>query len=299
MKPVLERSQWRQAAPWILPAVVILFVITIVPTVFLFYTSFQDWELGYPWAARRFIGLSNFIDLWTDWQFLQSLRTTATYVVSTVGAEMVLGFALALFLSQRRLWGRGFLVAILVIPMTVTPSIAGLIWRLYFNPSYGLVNYLLGTLFGVEPNWYGADLALASVILVDIWQWTPFVALILLAGLSALPRTPYEAALVDGASGWATLRYITLPLLRPIILVALLLRTMDALKMFDVVFSLTGGGPGNATEVLSMQVYRTGFYQTGWVGYASAMAVILLVVIILASRLFMRVLGSGREVERV
>src|SRR5690606_28056060 len=111
-----------------------------------------------------------------DWQFLQSLRTTATYVVSTVGAEMVLGFALALFLSQRRLWGRGFLVAILVIPMTVTPSIAGLIWRLYFNPSYGLVNYLLGTLFGVEPNWYGADLALVSVILVDIWQWTPFVA---------------------------------------------------------------------------------------------------------------------------
>ncbi|BAS28044.1 hypothetical protein LIP_2203 [Limnochorda pilosa] len=293
------RSNWRQAAPWVLPAVVVLFVITILPTLFLFYTSLHHWELGYPWEAREFAGLVNFVDLWSDRQFLQSLRTTAIYVVSTVGVELILGFALALFLSQRRLWGKGVLVATLVIPMTVTPSIAGLIWRLYFNPNYGMVNYFMGTLAGVEPNWYGADLALASVVLVDIWQWTPFVALILLAGLSALPRTPYEAALVDGASGWATLRYITLPLLRPIILVALILRSMDSLKMFDVVFSLTGGGPGNATEVLSMQVYRTGFYQTGWVGYASAMAMILLVVIILVSQLFVRVLGSRREVEGV
>lgn len=272
-----------------------LFVITIVPTIFLFFTSLYSWELGYPWSDRIFVGLRNFVTIFGDQHFLHSIWVTLVYTASSVAVEFVLGFALAYFLVRPRLMWRGFLLACLIIPMTVTPSIAGLIWRLYFNPNYGIVNYVLRSIFGISPNWYSYSLALPSVILVDIWQWTPFVALILLAGLGAIPRAPLEAALVDGASAWQTLRYVTLPLLRPIILIALLLRTMDALKMFDVVFALTGGGPADATEILSMHVYRTGFYQTGMVGLASAMAVVLLVVIIVLSQLFIRLLGKREE----
>ncbi|MGE5585765.1 MAG: carbohydrate ABC transporter permease [Bacillota bacterium] len=280
---------------WIGPALVTLFVITVVPTIFLFFTSLHYWELGYPWSERVFVGVRNFVTAFGNQQFLHSIWVTLVYTASAVAVEFALGFALAYFLARPRLAWRGFLLACLVIPMTVTPSIAGLIWRLYFNPNYGIINYVLGSIFGLSPNWYSYSLALPSVILVDVWQWTPFVALILLAGLSAIPRTPLEAALVDGASAWQTLRYVTLPLLRPIILIALLLRTMDALKMFDVVFALTGGGPADATELLSMHVYRTGFYQSGMVGLASAMAVVLLVVIIVLSQLFIRLLGKREE----
>lgn len=280
---------------WIGPALITLFVITIVPTLFLFFTSLHYWELGYPWSARVFVGLKNFVSIFRNQQFIHSTCVTFIYTTTAVAVEFLLGFALAYFLARPRLPWRGFLLACLVIPMTVTPSIAGLIWRLYFNPNYGIVNYILGTLFGISPNWYSYSLAMPSVILVDVWQWTPFVALILLAGLSAIPHTPLEAALVDGASSWQTLRYVTLPLLRPIILIALLLRTMDALKMFDVVFALTGGGPADATELLSMHVYRTGFYQSGMVGLASAMAVVLVVVITVLSQLFIRLLGEKEE----
>lgn len=280
---------------WIGPALVTLFAITIAPTLFLFFTSLHYWELGYPWSERVFVGLKNFVNIFGNQHFVHSIWVTFVYTATAVAVEFMLGFALAYFLARPRLAWRGFLLACLVIPMTVTPSIAGLIWRLYFNPNYGIINYVLGKLFGISPNWYSYSLALPSVILVDVWQWTPFVALILLAGLSAIPRTPLEAALVDGASPWQTLRYVTLPLLRPIILIALLLRTMDALKMFDVVFALTGGGPADATELLSMHVYRTGFYQSGMVGLASAMAVVLLVVIIVLSQLFIRLLGERGE----
>jgi len=282
----------RQPLLWVGPAVITLFVITIVPTLFLFVTSLHNWELGYPWSERVFVGLRNYVQAFRSNQFIHSIWITVIYTVSAVFAEFMLGFALAKFLSQPRLPSRGFLLACLIIPMTVTPSIAGLIWRLYLNPNYGIVNYVLTSLFKLAPNWYSYQMALPSVVLVDIWQWTPFVTLILVAGLAAIPKSPLEAALVDGASSWQTLRYVILPLLRPIILIALVLRTMDALKMFDVVFSLTGGGPADATELLSMHVYRTGFYHSGMVGLASAMAVVLLLVITLMSRGFIRLLGS-------
>lgn len=277
---------------WLAPTVITLFLITIVPTLFLFFTSLHWWELGYPWDARRFIGFDNFSMIFSSPQFLHSFKVTGIYTVSSLAIQLVVGFAIALYLSQKTLRWRGLLTALLIIPMTVTPSIAGLIWRLYYNPNYGIVNYFLETVFGVAPNWYSYDWALPSVILVDVWQWTPFIALILLAGLSALPQAPFEAARVDGASWWQTMRYVTLPLLRPIILIAVLLRLMDALKMFDVVFALTEGGPANATELLSMQIYRTGFYQTGMVGLAASMAVVLLVIIITLSQMFIKVLDE-------
>jgi multiple sugar transport system permease protein len=284
---------------WIGPCLVVLFLITIIPTVFLAITSLNYWELGYPWAERIWVGIRNYTSAFTNRQFLHSIRVTIVYTLSTVSIEFILGFAIAWFLSRPSLAMRSFLIACLIIPMTVTPSIAGLIWRLYFNPSYGIVNYVLGKIAHITPNWYSYNMALPSVILVDIWQWTPFVALVLLAGLSAIPRSPIEAALVDGADSWQMIRYVFLPLLRPIILIVLILRTMDALKMFDVVFSLTGGGPADATELLSMHVYRTGFYQSGMVGLASAMAVVLLIVIMLFSRVFIRLLGEQETGEGV
>ncbi|MGE5554389.1 MAG: carbohydrate ABC transporter permease [Betaproteobacteria bacterium] len=296
--PRLPRSlSSNSPLPWVTPAVILLFSITIVPTVFLFFTSFHAWELGYPWEERVWLGLQNYATIFTNREFLHAILVTAVYTAVSVKLEFVLGFAIALYLSQERLRLRSLMIGALIIPMTVTPSIAGLIWRLYFNPNYGIVNYFLRTLLGLSPNWYGYHLALTSVILVDVWQWTPFVALILLAGLSALPRSPVEAAMVDGASRWQVLWHVTIPLLKPILLIALLLRTMDALKMFDVVFALTGGGPADATELLSMHVYRTGFYSTGMVGLASAMAVVLLVIITVLSQLYIRLLGGGKEGE--
>jgi len=273
-------------------------MITVIPTVFLAITSMNYWELGYPWSERIWVGLANYTNSFTNQQFLHSIQVTVLYTISAVSIELIFGFAIAWFLSRPSLVLRGFLLACLIIPMTVTPSIAGLIWRLYFNPIYGIVNYVLGRFIDIAPNWYSYTLALPSVILVDIWQWTPFVALVLLAGLSAIPKSPVEAALVDGADSWQMVKYVFLPLLRPIILIVLILRTMDALKMFDVVFSLTGGGPADATELLSMHVYRTGFYQSGMVGLASAMAVVLLIVIMLFSRAFIRLLGE-QETEGV
>ncbi|NLJ80699.1 MAG: sugar ABC transporter permease [Firmicutes bacterium] len=276
---------------WLAPALAALFIITIVPTFFLFFTSLHHWELGFPWDERVFIGLKNFSHTLQNPLFRSALVRTLIYTVSAVTVQFILGFLIASFLSRRTLLWRGFLIGSLIIPMTVTPSIAGLIWRLYFNPTYGIVNYLLGFI-NLQPNWYGYELALLSAVIVEVWQWTPFVTLILLAGLSALPRTPFEAAMVDGASRFQMLWNITLPLLRPIILIALLLRGMDALKMFDVIFSLTGGGPADATELISMLIYRTGFYHTGMVGRASAIAVFLLAAIILLSQFLIKILDS-------
>ncbi len=279
---------------WLAPSLIVLFLITIIPTLFLFYTSSVNWELGLPWSDRTFVGLQNYLDIFRDFLFQQAVKRTIVYTVFSVSTEFVFGYIIASFLSRKSVRWKGLLIGTLIIPMTVTPSIAGLIWRLYFNPNYGIINYFLH-FFKIAPDWYSYSLAMSSVIIVDVWQWTPFVALILFAGLSALPSTPFEAALVDGASKLQIMRYITLPLLKPIILIAILLRGMDALKMFDVVFSLTGGGPADATELLSMLVYRTGFYQTGMIGLASAIAVVLLVVIILISQLFIKILGEKRE----
>ncbi|MGE5582942.1 MAG: carbohydrate ABC transporter permease [Bacillota bacterium] len=278
---------------WLAPSLILLVAITVIPTLFLYYTSLVRWELGMPWSDRTFVGLSNYAKIFKDFLFRQAILRTLVYTVVSVGLQFFLGFLIAQFMSRKTLRWKGILIAALIIPMTVTPSIAGLIWRLYFNPNYGIINYFLRFL-GIAPDWYSYSLALTSVIIVDVWQWTPFVALVLFAGISALPPTPFEAAVVDGATKFQMLRFITLPLLKPIILIVLLLRSMDALKMFDVVFSLTGGGPADATELLSMLVYRTGFYQTGMVGLASAMAVILLLIIILLSQAFIKILGEKK-----
>lgn len=208
--------------------------------------------------------------------------------------EAVFGFFVALLLN-REFKFKSLIFACLLVPITITPSIVGQMWKLMYNAEYGVLNFFAEKLFAAKIVWLGPKLAFASTLLVDVWQWTPFMALIIYAGLRSVPSEPYEAALVDGANSIQSFRYVTLPLLRPLLTLAILFRSMDALKLFDVPFVLTQGGPGSATELLSLHVYRLGFAQTGWVGRASATAVVLLLLIIVFSQLLVRQLRKGVE----
>ncbi|HWO03137.1 MAG TPA: sugar ABC transporter permease [Blastocatellia bacterium] len=262
------------ALPYLLiaPTVLVLLALSIYPLLYSVRVGFQT---GSGEAAHW--SLSNFARLATDSFFLSALGHTVIYAVVALTFEFLLGLGLALLLD-RSLRLRSFFRAALLIPMMIPPVVVGIVWRLMLNADFGAIN---GTLKSVginteELTWTASPkLALASVIAVDIWQWTPFMFLVLLAGLQAIPQEPYEAAMIDGASAWQTFRHVTLPLLRPAILVALLLRTMDLLRVFDQIFILTEGGPGFATETVSLYIYRAAFRFFDF-GYAAAMSFVLL-----------------------
>jgi len=271
---------------WIYPSTITLFIITVIPTIFLFGISLFNYELGRPLSSATFAGFHNYLETFGSQQFWHSILVTAEYVVISVGAEMILGFLIAYFLYNRNSRLRDVLLVFMIIPMTITPSIAGLVWRLNFHPIYGMVNQFLGMTFGIAPDWYSYNLALWSLIIVDIWQWTPFISLISLAGLLSIDDSIIESAKVEGANRFQLIRHIFIPLIKPVLLIGFMMRLMDNLKMFDVPFSLTEGGPGNATELLSMHIYRIGFFHTGNIGLAASVAVILLIIMIfLATRM--------------
>ncbi len=295
MDLIKSKLKANSAFPWIAPSVIILFSITIIPTIFLFYTSLHRLRLGQPYDMREFIGLDNYIRLFTSSDFISTIQITLIYTLICLIIQFVVGFALALFFTQKDLIGRGTMVTLLVVPMTVTYSISGLIWRLYFNPTYGIINRILRGLFNIAPNWYSSQLALVSAITVDVWQWTPFVVLVLVAGLSSMPKSVIEASLVDGANFFQRLKYVILPIMKPIILIVLLLRSIELLIMPDIIFSLTEGGPGSATEILSIFIYRTGFHQTNRLGLGSAASVMLLVIAIILSQILIKYLGRAES----
>ena len=292
---MLRRLRKESAIPWITPAIFTLIVVAIIPTIFLFYLSLHNWELGNPWNSRTFIGLKNFVDVFKDEQFINSLLVTFKYCIAVVIIEFLLGFSIANYMKGQNQRIKFFILISLIIPLTMTPSVVGLIWRSYFNSTAGIINFFVDIIFGTKINWFSKNNALLTTILVDSWQWTSFVTIMLYSGLEALPQECFEAASMDGASGWEKIKYITLPLLKPIILIALLLRIMDAFKMFDVIFVMTEGGPGNATELLSLHIYRIGFFHTGYIGRASAIAVILLVIIIVFSQILIRKMSSNEK----
>jgi multiple sugar transport system permease protein len=274
------------------PTVAALISIVIFPLVFSLSLSFHDWNIirakGWSWA-----GIGNYRTiLFQDPYFRSAFKVTLLYLAGTVPLQFGLGLVVALILNQITKKIIGFLRTALIIPTTMTPVVVGMIWRLMYNPDLGMLNYFL-TLFGFSPvNWTGLpETALPSVMMADVWEWTPFMALILLAGLQALPREPFEAGLVDGASSWQTFRYITLPLLSPAMLVALLIRVMDSFKTFDLIFVLTQGGPGMSTEVLNYYTYRYGF-KFFHLGYASALSWLLLVIVTIISMILIRILQS-------
>ena len=201
---------------------------------------------------------------------------------------LVTGFVIALMLNKYEFKLKPLLVGILIVPLAMTPTIAGQMWKLMFNAEYGLINYVLTALFDAKVTWLSSDMAFWSILIVDIWQFTPFVTLILYAGLRSLPTEPLEAAMIDGASPMRTIFHITIPMMKKLIFLALLLRAVDALKLFDTAFVLTQGGPGNATEFLSLHVYRLVNAQNGLLGRGAAVAVVLLVVVTAVSRLLIR-----------
>ena len=270
------------------PAVFVLVALSIYPLVHAVSLSLQV-NAG---ANSRW-GLGNFTRLVTDQFFLAALLHTLVFAISALTVEFLLGLALAVLLNNQ-IRGRSFFRAGLLVPMMLPTVVVGVIWRLMLNPNFGAIN---GTLKGVDLNtnaltWTSSPrLAMLSVIAVDVWQWTPFMFLILLAGLQAIPQEPYEAALIDGSSAWQTFRHITLPLLKPAILVALLLRTMDLLRVFDQVFILTEGGPGFATATISLYIYRTAFRFSNF-GYAAAMSFVLLLITNIISAFYIRVLQA-------
>jgi len=279
---------------FISPVVIFLLVLTLLPTIYLFYLSLCRWDVitGTP----TFNGLMNYINLFRDQVFWASLRRTLIFVAASVSSQLILGFAMALLINRPHIRGIGIVRTLIILPMSITPIVVGLMWRILYNPSFGLINSLLDFFGIVGPEWLGSkDTALLSVIIVDIWQWTPFMFLMMTAGLQSLPTEPFEAALVDGASGFQILRLITLPLMKPIILVAVLFRIIDGFKVstFDSIFIMTKGGPGSITQTLNIYAFLSGFEWFN-LGYASAMVVFTLILLTIIGRLFLR-MGVFRE----
>jgi multiple sugar transport system permease protein len=276
------------------PAVLWILAFTLFPLIYVIYTSFYSFRYG---QRLGFVGFDNFARLFSDENLLLDLATTLIFVAGTLAIEMTLGLGLALFLS-REIRGRNLLRTAATLPIFATPVAVGYLGITMFYETNGPINNFIRLLGGSgipwlsDPSW-----ALVSVILVDVWQWTPFVFLIALAGLQGLPQELYDAARVDGASGFQQFRYITLPLMQPILWLIFFLRLVEAFKVFDIPVSLTNGGPGTATEVYSLYTYRTAlnFFDDG---YAAAQGILLLVIVmLLVSLIFSRVRVLYEEQE--
>lgn len=277
-----------------LPSVVFLVAIVIYPMLFAFDTSFRDWLMTNPEAGKTFVGLENYKMIMHDPRFWSDLGNTLYYTVLSVSASFSVGLGLALLMNGI-VRGRSILRIIFLIPMVMTPIVVGFGFRFMFNYELGVLNYLLSVL-GLPRKAFLGDpsLALNSIILVDIWQWTPFMVLVLLAGLESLPKEPFEAARIDGAPEWQVFRHITLPLMKPVILVALLIRTMDAMRDFDKIYVMTAGGPGIASETLSLYDWKVGF--SWWrMGYASALGLLLLFLVTVVGWSYVKLISFGEE----
>jgi multiple sugar transport system permease protein len=266
-----------------LPAVLIVAGVIVFPWLFTLYMSTQDWKIG---GGPEFVGLQNFAELFSDARFIESMGHTFYYTVLAVVLPILFGTAAAL-VFHREFPFRGLLRTIFVMPMMATPVAVALVWTMMFHPQLGVLNYLL-SLVGIGPQaWvYSPSTVIPTLILVEVWHWTPLVMLIVLGGLAGLPREPYESALIDGANAWHMFRHITLPLVWPFIMVAIVIRTIDALKAFDTIFVITQGGPGTASETLNIFLYLQAF-QFYKIGYASAVVVIFFVIIIMLSLLLL------------
>ena len=256
--------------------VLVLVAILIFPLAFSFVVSLQDFELT-KIGQQRFIGLENYVNLISNESFWTAMRNTIVFVVVAVGIEVVLGFGLALLLHNKATFLRGFFRSTLLTPMFITPIAVGLIFRFLTNSQLGVITIGLKTL-GIYIDLFSPKLALLSIALIDVWQWTPFMLLLLLAGLESLPEEPFEAARVDGAKGWTIVRYLTLPMMRPIILAAIVIRMLDAFKVYEYIYAITRGGPGDATETMQYFIYRTGFTYFR-AGEAAAMSYTFIIVI--------------------
>jgi multiple sugar transport system permease protein len=269
-----------RATPYLFlaPAAIVLIFALLYPIGYLTVASFFDWRMGSPFADSTFAGLGNYIWILKDSNFHESFMVTMTFAFSVVVLEMFLGVGLA-FMLERPIRGMSVFRTIFILPMMIAPIVVGLIWRYMYNPQFGIINKTLKEWgFKTIPWLSSPDWALPSVIIADIWQWTPFIFILSLAALQSLPQSSVEASRIDGASTWQQIIYIKLPLMMPVLVVAALLRMIDAFKVLEVIFIMTNGGPGLSTEILSLQIYKTAF--VSWeLGRAAALSNILLLIV--------------------
>jgi len=258
----------------ILPLAVMLTLIMVYPLVFSGWISLHDYRLT-RLDDVRFVGADNFAFIFTDPPFWNALTNTLVFVFGAVTIELVAGLGLALLL-KRLIRFENVARAILLAPMFITPIAVGLMFRFLLNSEFGVIPHYLGVV-GLSVDWFGPRMALFSLILIDAWQWTPFMILMFLAGLESLPKAPFEAAKVDGAPAWMVFRYLTLPMLRPVVAVALIIRGLDAFKVFEYVYAITRGGPGNSTETILYLIYKTGF-RFFRLGEAASIALVLVAI---------------------
>ena len=289
----VEKEEARLAWALVLPAVGAILLVALFPLVWTAWESVHLHNLQMPWLGRPFVGLANYIEALRDPRFWGALGHTAFFAVTSVGLELVLGLWLALAMN-RAFRGRGLVRAAILIPWAIPTVVSALLWRFLFEGQSGVVNAVLVRL-GVlrEPLvWFiEANTAWVPVILSDVWKTTPFVALLLLAGLQNIDASLYEAARIDGASAWRQFRFVTLPLLKPAILVALIFRTLDAFRVFDLIYALTGGGPGSSTEPIALYTFNA-LLQNLRFGYGSALSVIVFGITFGLALVYIKLIGA-------
>jgi len=289
------KGSHRTALLFLLPSFIFVAVFSLFPILESFRLSFYRLILTLPWLGQKMVGWQNYIDLAEDPVAVESLVTTLIFVGVTIPLELLLGLGIALVLNDV-FHGRGLLRAVVLIPWAIPTVVSSQMWRFIFNDRYGLINFIF---FGGDVSRYLAPLAdphlaLVAIMAAEIWKTTPFAALILLAGLQGIPDDLYEAASIDGATPWQKFRHVTVPLIRPALLLALLFRTIDSLRVFDLVFVTTQGGPADKTNVLQFYGYKKTFAE-GMVGYGSAIAVAVFSMSLVFSLAYLRFLKSSRQ----
>lgn len=275
----MRHLKLQRSGPYLVmaPGMLLLLLFAIYPFIFLFKISFQDYSPIQ--AVNPFVGMDNYTQVFQDHNFWNAVKVTAIFVISTVGLEFIIGLGLAMLLHQLKIGQRVF-QSLILIPIAMAPTVVGLMFRFMMNEQYGVFNYFVELMGFSRTAWLSDPyLALPALIITDVWQWTPFMMIILLAGLKGIPDEPYEAASIDGATGWQTFRYVTIPQLSRIIYIALLLRTIDAFRIYDTIYMMTKGGPINVTSTLSWIVYDQGFKFLDF-GYGAAICVVMLILVV-------------------
>ncbi len=276
-----------------LPALVFIGLLMVFPILYTLYLSFTNWNLT-SGVEPAFAGLTSYLRVFSEPRFLHALGRTFTFTAFAVAIEVVLGVAIALILN-RAFVGKSVAKLLLLLPLVATPVAVGIVFNLFYDPTIGLLNFALHALGLPQGRWVSSEsTVIGSLVLVDVWQWTPMITLIVLAGLAGLSEEPVEAARVDGASDWQILRYVTIPMVMPVILTAMVLRLIDALKTFDIIFAMTGGGPGYASETLNIMGFKYSF-EYFRMGQSSVILVALFLVVLLCSLGIMKLRASSEN----
>jgi multiple sugar transport system permease protein len=283
--PTTKRDR-TPARVFLMPTILLILALSIFPLFFSLILTFMSWDLSRLQGGIQFVGLGNFATLISDARFWNTAKVTVIFVIGSVGLQFCVGLGIASLLNQEIRFRRFFRVAFLV-PMMMTPAAVGYIGRMLFNEGQGPINDIIKHLGGPVIPWLSNSMmALPSLILLDTWEWAPFMIIVLLAGLQSLPPEVFESARVDGAGEWSIFRHITFPMLAPVSITVILIRALEAFKLFDITMVMTGGGPGTATETVTMYAYIVGM-KNGNLGYASAIAYSLLIMVILFSTIFL------------